>query len=186
MKHLLWIFLGFMALSCQDEQLVFETDALRVSLDARGNVASLANIATGIDYYPEKEKSSLLTLYENDTVIILPQSILFDQSQSILTLEYPNGSTAIVKFDNKSKYLRFELLSLEPRNSISCVGWGPFATTLDTYIGESVCVVRDEEFAIGMQALEVNTVEGLPTENMFDDSRVYSIVEPLPGQVLPD
>ena len=102
MKHLLWIFLGFMALSCQDVQLVFETDALRVSLDARGNVASLANIATGTDYYPEKEKSPLLTLYENDTVIILPQSILFDQSQSILTLEYPNGSTAIVKFDNKS------------------------------------------------------------------------------------
>ena len=186
MKHLLWIFLGFVALSCKNEQLVFETDSLKVSLDGNGNVASLESVATGIDYYPEKGKSPLLTLYENDTVVILPQSLSFDQKRSVLTLEYPNGSIAIVKFDNKGKYLRFELLSLEPRNNVSCVGWGPFATMLDKYIGESVCVVRDEEFAIGMQALEVNTVEGLPTENMFDDSRVYSIVEPLPGQVLPD
>jgi len=186
MKYLLWIFLGFVAVSCQNEQLVFETDAIKVSLDANGNVAGLASISNGNEYYPPEGKSPLLTLYENDKVIIKPQSVSFDQVQAILTLEYPNGSIAKVSFDNKGKYLRFELLSLEPRNNVSCVGWGPFATTLDKYIGESVCVVRDDEFTIGMQGLEVNTVEGLPTENMFDDSRVYSLVEPLPGQVLPD
>lgn len=186
MKQIIWIFLGFVALSCQNEQLVFETDTIKVSIDAHGNVAGLVSVANGKEYYPEKGKSPLLTLYENDTVIIKPQFVSFDQEKSILILEYPNGSIATIRFDNKEKYLRFELLSLEPRNNISCVGWGPFATTLDKYIGESVCVVRDDEFAIGMQGLEVNTVEGLPTENMFDDSRVYSIVEPLPGQILPD
>lgn len=186
MKHLLVIFLGFIALSCQNEQLVFETDSIRVSINANGFVAGLASISNGNEYYAPEGESPLLTLYENDTVIIKPQSVTFDPEQTILTLEYPNGSVANVKYDNKGKYLRFELLSLEPRNNVSCVGWGPFATTLDKYIGESVCVVRDDKFAIGMQALEVNTVEGLPTENMFDDSRVYSIIEPLPGQTLPD
>jgi hypothetical protein len=186
MKNILWIVLLLMLFSCSQEKLIFETDALKVSLDARGNVCSLTDIATEKEYYPRKEKSPLLTLYENDTVIISPKSIDYDQGQSLLLLSYPNGSKASIRFDNKGKYLRFELLSLEPRNKVSCVGWGPFATSLDKYIGETVCVVRDEVFAIGMQALEVNTVEGLPTENMFDDSRVYSLVEPLPGQVLPD
>ncbi len=186
MKNILWIVLLFLVFSCSKEKLTFETDALQVSLDAQGNVCGLMDIATGKEYYPQKQKSPLMTLYENDTVIIKPQSLDYDQEQSHLILKYPNGSTAIIKFANKGKYLRFELLSLEPRNKISCVGWGPYALSLDKYIGETVCVVRDEGFAIGMQALEVNTVEGLPTENMFDDSRVYSLVEPLPGQVLPD
>jgi hypothetical protein len=186
MKNILWLVLVIIAFSCSKEKLVFETDSLKVSLDTRGNVSSLQDLDTGKDYYPQKEKSPLMTLYENDTIILKPQSIDYDQEQSLLQLRYPNGSIASIKFDNKGKYLRFELLSLEPRDKITCVGWGPFATTLDTYIGETVCVVRDEVFAIGMQALEVNTVEGLPTENMFDDSRVYSLVEPLPGQAIPD
>ncbi len=186
MKNILWIVLTLVAISCSNEKLVFETDSLKVSLDAQGNVCSLIDIGTGKEYYPQKEKSPLLTLYENDTIIVKPQSVAYNEEQSLLILKYPNGSMARIKFDNKSKYFRFELLSLKPRNNVSCVGWGPYALSLDKYIGETVCVVRDEEFAIGMQALEVNTVEGLPTENMFDDSRVYSLVEPLPGQVLPD
>jgi len=181
-----WFLFVFLAISCSSEKLVFETDALQVSVDAQGNVCSLTDKASGTDYYPEKEKSPLLTLYENDTIIIRPASVVYDEEQSFLTLKYPNGSIARVKFDNKDKYLRFELISLEPRDNITCVGWGPYALSLDKYIGETVCVVRDEEFAIGMQGLEVNTVEGLPTENMFDNSRVYSVVEPLPGQELPD
>jgi hypothetical protein len=186
MKNIGWMVLLLMVFSCSNEKLVFETDTLRVSLDAQGNVCSLIDVGTGKEYYPKKEESPLLTLYENDTIIIKPRSVDYDPEQSVLILKYPNGSIASVKFDHKGKYLRFELLSLEPRNKVSCVGWGPFATTLDKYIGETVCVVRDEAYAIGMQALEVNTLEGLPTENMFDDSRVYALVEPLPGQVLPD
>lgn len=186
MKRIYMILLVLVAFSCSNKKLEFETDSLKVSIDSKGNVIGLIDIATGNDYHPKNVKSPLLKLYENDAIIIEPQSIEFDEIESLITLTYPNGSVANVKFENKGKYLRFELLSLEPRNKISCVGWGPFALTLDKYIGETVCVVRDEEFAIGMQALEVNTIEGLPTENILDDSRVYSLVEPLPGQVIPD
>jgi len=186
MKRIYLILLVFVTFSCSNEKLVFETDTLKVSIDSEGNITGLVDIATGTDYHPEGIKSPLLTLYENDTIIITPLSIDYDEVKSLITLTYPNGSVASVRFDNISKYLRFELFSLEPRNSVSCVGWGPYALTLEKYIGENICVVRDESFAIGMQGLEVNTIEGLPTENMLDNSRVYSIVEPLPGQVVPD
>lgn len=186
MKRIYLILLVFVTFSCNNEKLVFETDTLKVNIDSEGNITGLVDITTGADYHPEGIKSPLLTLYENDTIIITPLSIDYDEVKSLITLTYPNGSVASVGFDNKGKYLRFELLSLEPRNSVSCVGWGPYALTLEKYIGENICVVRDENFAIGMQGLEVNTIEGLPTENMLDKSRVYSIVEPLPGQVVPD
>lgn len=186
MKRIYLIVLAFIIFSCSNSKYQFETDALRVSIDSKGNLSGLTDTSTGKNYYPKGEKSPLLTLYENDTITIKPKSIEFDKAKSVLTLSYPNGSVADMKLDNKGKYLRFELLSLEPRNGVSCVGWGPYALTLDKYIGETVCVVRDEEFAIGMQALEINTITGIPSDSQFDENGGLQIIDPLPGQEVPD
>ena len=93
-----------------------------------------------------------------------------------------NGSTAIIKVDNKTDYFRFELLSVEPRNEIEGIVWGPYPTTINKKIGETICVVRDSLFAIGMQALDINTVEGL----LFGDDAGGCFIDPLPGQQVPD
>ena len=107
MKNVIWIVLVFVAFSCSNEKLVFETDVLKISFDAQGNVCSLIDIGSGKEYHPQKQKSPLLTLYENDTIIVKPKSMAYNEEQSLLILKYPNGSMAKIKFDNKKQIFSF-------------------------------------------------------------------------------
>jgi hypothetical protein len=45
---------------------------------------------------------------------------------------------------------------------VELVVWGPYATTISDTIGETVGVVRDSEFAVGIQALNIKTLGGYP------------------------
>src|SRR5690606_13775601 len=91
---------------------------------------------------------------------------------------------ATIRVQNKKQYLRLELLSLTPRNGTQVVVWGPYPTTIGDLIGETVGVVRDTAFAIGLQALNINTIEGIPDDG--DNAGGGSFIDPLPGQTLPD
>ncbi|MCL4484258.1 MAG: hypothetical protein M1445_16905, partial [Bacteroidetes bacterium] len=119
-----------------------------------------------------------------DSAYIEPSSFELNVPGKKIKLKYPNGSLAVIDVDNKGDYLRFELLSLEPRNGVEAVVWGPYPTTIDEKIGETVCVVRDQKFAIGLQALNINTIEGVPEGD--DNAGGGGVIEPLPGQLLPD
>ena len=49
---------------------------------------------------------------------------------------------------------------------VDLVVWGPFPTTINKSIGETVGVVRGEQFALGIQALNPKTLGGYPwTDN---------------------
>jgi len=61
-----------------------------------------------------------------------------------------------------SHFLKFELLSVTSDKDIEMVIWGPYPTTISKIIGETVGVVRGEEFAIGLQALNPKTLGGYP------------------------
>ena len=62
----------------------------------------------------------------------------------------------------KPTHLVFELTSLSQPDSVDLVLWGPFATTIDESIGETVGIARGPEFAIGLQALNIRTLGGYP------------------------
>ncbi|MBK6947042.1 MAG: hypothetical protein IPH16_02225 [Haliscomenobacter sp.] len=47
-----------------------------------------------------------------------------------------------------------------PEAAIDKVVWGPFATTIGETVGEIVGVVRNGQFALGIQSLNVKTVGG--------------------------
>ena len=55
------------------------------------------------------------------------------------------------------------MVDLQPTNRVELVLWGPYPTTIGDIIGEVVGVVRDPEFAIGIQALNAKTLGGYPT-----------------------
>ncbi len=178
---LLLPFLFFLLFSCNNERIVFETTHLKLGIDNNGFISRLEGIQSNTSYIPRGVKSPVLALYK-DPVYYEPVSAHFDYDKRELVLAYQNGSMATISVENKNDYLRFELLSVEPRNDLEAVVWGPYATTIDEKIGETICVVRDGQFAIGMQGLNIKTVEGLPHAN---NSGGY-VIEPLPGQQVPD
>src|SRR6185437_11698826 len=165
------------------EKVSFETSFAKIGLNSKGFINSLTDKKTNIDYFPRGQSSSLLSLYK-DSAYINPVSAKYNKARDEIVLHYPNGSEGVIRVNSKNDYIRFELLSLEPRNGVEAVVWGPYPTTISQSIGETVCVVRDSSFAIGLQALNINTIEGIP--NNGDDAGGGSFIDPLPGQKVPD
>ena len=60
----------------------------------------------------------------------------------------------------KPDYLRFELTKAVHPEKIDAVLWGPINTTIGQTIGEVVGVVRDADFAVGLQTLNTKTCGG--------------------------
>jgi len=165
------------------EKVSFETSFAKIGLNSKGFINSLTDKKTNIDYFPRGQSSPLLSLYK-DSAYINPVSAKYNKARDEIVLHYPNGSEGVIRVNSKNDYIRFELLSLEPRNGVEAVVWGPYPTTISQSIGETVCVVRDSSFAIGLQALNINTIEGIP--NNGDDAGGGSFIDPLPGQKVPD
>jgi hypothetical protein len=179
----LFTFLILGSVSCRQEKITFETQFLRLELNSKGSVVSITDKTKSVDYLPEEKEFPLLELYK-DSLYITPVSAEFNQQDSSLSLKYPNLSVANIKVRNNGSYLRLELLSVEPRNGVQAIVWGPFNTTIIDKIGETICVVRNSDFAFGLQALNINTIEGLPDGD--DNTGGGGVIEPLPGQQLPD
>ncbi len=108
----------------------------------------------------------------------------YQEQESRMILHFPDKMVAVVEVSAKSDYVRFELISLESRHDIQAIVWGPYPTTIQDKIGETICVVRNDEFSIGMQSLDINTIEGIPDDG--DDAGGGFFIDPLPGQQLPD
>lgn len=165
------------------DNINLETTSFKIGIDGKGYVTSFGDKVNQTEYMPAMKSAPLMALYK-DSVYFKPSSAKYNESQKTITLNYSNGSVAVVQVENKKDYIRLELVSLEPRNGIQAIVWGPYPTTINEKIGETVCVVRNQKFAIGMQALDLNTIEGLPDGD--DDAGGGYVIDPLPGQQLPD
>lgn len=173
------LFFCLQLLTAQDFHL--ESNSFRIGINKEGSIYSLVDKKSAIDYASGIKPSPLLSLFK-DGGYIYPVAVQYKGKKVLLT--FSNQSKAIVNVDNKGDYLRFQLESLTPRDNIEAVVWGPYKTTIQEKIGETVCVVRDSKFAIGMQALNINTIEGVPENG--DNAGGGSFIDPLPGQKLPD
>src|SRR5690348_14596967 len=184
MKGLILTVISFsLSLSITAQIVVFKTQYFNIGLDGKGNIYSLKDSKTNTEYFPHEHTSPLLSLFK-DSTYINPVSAVYNEGKHEIILQYSNASKGVIRVDNKKDYMRFELLSLEPRNGVQAVVWGPYGTTIRESIGETVCVVRDSSFAIGLQALNINTIEGIPGDG--DDAGGGSFIDPLPGQKVPD
>jgi hypothetical protein len=180
---LFFVLISLLSCSDNDKKIYQETTYLKIGINQKGDICNLIDKRMQVDYSPEGHPSPLLSLYK-DSAYIVPDRFEFDSSTHNIRLHFPNGSEATVKIDNRKDYLRFKLLSLIPRNGIEAIVWGPYSTTIKQSIGETVCLVRDSGFAIGLQALNINTIEGVPDDG--DDAGEGEVIDPLPGQHVPD
>ncbi|MBE0595209.1 MAG: hypothetical protein IH616_22705, partial [Gemmatimonadales bacterium] len=134
---------------------------LSVAVDARGRVVRLADASTGTDYRWDGVTSPLLSL-QIDGVLHPPRSFDWDAEDGTATLQYSGQASARVRVTPKATHLVLEVVAVDPRDRVELVVWGPYATTIADTIGETVGVVRNGEFAIGVQALNMKTLGGLP------------------------
>ena len=104
-----------------------------------------------------------------------------------MTLHYDAAAArAVVAVRTKPTHVTFELIGLQSAKHVELVLWGPYPIRIGDVIGEVVGVVRDREFAVGIQALNVKTLGGYPTQENDVESPVGTADDPGSYPGLPD
>ncbi len=159
---LCWMIIALSATVGVNAQVSFETNQFRLSLTKSGQLSELTRTSTNKNYLPAGEQSYLLRIKLQGKEL-LPLSIEWKKQRSELVLIYPaSNATATVKVKQQSGYISFTLQQLTVAKEVDWIQWGPFPTTIADTVGEVVGVVRDKDFAIGFQALNIKTLGGNP------------------------
>jgi len=154
---------------------VYQAGNLNIGFDQQGQLTTLTDTKNNIEYlYGNKDSKSIMAIKVKGE-IEYPSAFEIKEGKEVILLSYPkNEVQAEVKVTKKERYLTFELTSITKENDIELVLWGPFETNIKETIGETVGVVRNKDFSIGIQALNKRTLGGYPT-NEDDSTPSYDI-----------
>jgi len=159
-----WISI-FLISSCTHSKIEFKSDYFTVSIDSRGSIIGLSGTR---NYLSKTQEAPLLSLKSGDQ-IVAPDRVAWHEDRNLMILRYGSPDRfAEVIIHAKNTHITFELAHLEGFEAVEWVIWGPYPTTIGNIVGETVGVVRNDEFAIGIQSLNVKTLGGYPTNE--DDS----------------
>ena len=153
-------------------QIKLQTDKFILTISAAGQLSEMTDPATKKNYLATGENALLLKI-RVDNHWEEPAKAVFNVKSGMISLTYPLSKiTAEVKVVPQKSYLSFRLTKLSDRERVSAVVWGPFPMTIKQTIGEVVGIVREEKYAIGLQALNPKTLGGiLKNEGGSDGSR---------------
>jgi len=142
----------------------WRTESSTFGVDAHGSLCLLTRNQDGRSYLPEGQLAPLLSL-RMEGKMLAPETAVWNAETKRLTLQYGStGATAVIHLEVKPTHLVFEVLEAQPKERIELVLWGPYPTTIGDITGETVGVVRDKEFAFGLQALNAKTLGGYPAQ----------------------
>ncbi|NKB72852.1 MAG: hypothetical protein GKR89_37765 [Candidatus Latescibacteria bacterium] len=140
---------------------LLETRFFSVELDDTGRFNSLMNKSTDRQYLPTTAAAPLLTL-KIAGKDMPPRRLEWLVAERALRLHFAPEVTADISLAAKSTHIVFELSAVNSARPVELASWGPWPTTIGETIGETVGVVRDRDFAIGIQALNAKTLGGRP------------------------
>jgi hypothetical protein len=161
MKRLLLSLLLILFIYSVHAQVNLSTRQFRIELSKNGRLTGLTSIPADKNYVPQGVSNALLTV-KVDGKELEPVSLQWKAKPGLLTLSYPGNLEATIKVVQQQAYLTLELTQLTNAPAAEWIKWGPFPTTIADTIGEVVGVVRNKDFAIGIQALNVKTLGGSP------------------------
>ena len=142
--------------------LTLKTRAAAFSIDKTGALSAITGSAR--NYLASGQPSPLLSLRVGGQWHV-PNRATWHARGHALTLHYEGlGATAVVTLAEKPTHVTFELTQLRARNPVELILWGPYPIAIGDLVGEVVGVVRDAEFAVGIQALNTKTLGGYPSQ----------------------
>ncbi|MCE4565826.1 sugar phosphate isomerase/epimerase [Maribellus sp. CM-23] len=173
-KYIFHLIVLVLLASCSQKNLTLTNNNFQIEINSNGQIKSLCDRQKMTEYFPENQISYLLSLRADGT-IVHPDKLVWNEDNTSLHLTFKSINTvAQIKVEQKSTHTTFELLKIEGNSNPDLAIWGPFATTINKTVGECVGVVRNDDFAIGIQALNIKTLGGYPT-NEDDTEPAYDI-----------
>jgi len=157
------IFLCFclMGYSVSAQMAHYTTNYLQLSIDANGGLIHLSDKNGHSNYSVDSKRSALLSIMIKDSVLH-PEKVAFSNHDKIITVQFPNHIIAVVEAISNDAYIRFKLRSISKEEIINAVIWGPYETKSNKSVGETIGIVQNDSFTIGLQALTIKTLGGYP------------------------
>jgi len=151
---------------------VLETKDFRAAVDERGRVNSFFDRANSVEYLARDQQRALLRV-RVDGRFVSPSKMTWDGGKGSMRLVFEGvGVEAQVRAVAKPTHVVFELVGLTPNGKADVLEWGPLPTTIKDTVGEFVGVVRNKDYAIGLQGLNPKTLGGFfPNEEGRDTTR---------------
>jgi len=177
---------SFRVCAAADETLVsLRTRAATFQIAPDGALNGIVRGDTGRDYLAAGQPAPVLSVRVEGT-LRAPDRADWDGATRHLTLHFRDrGLRAVLRAETKTTHVVFELVDLRPSNTVEMVLWGPYPVAISHIVGEIVGVVRDPEFAVGLQALNAKTLGGYPaqendmaTSYTADDPGAYADLPP--------
>lgn len=160
--------------------VTWQTDGARFRLDDRGRLVGLARRSDGRSYLATNEVAPLLRLRVGGRWHE-PDRAEWEAATRTVTLGFGSaGVRGRVRVAENPTHLRLDLVALEGLDAgkaappVDVAMWGPYPTTVRGTVGEVVGVVRDGEFALGIQALNIKTLGGYPENEEGSADRPYA------------
>lgn len=147
-------------LSCSSEDFQMSTDSLSLAVNDHGNITSIKANLIDTEFLAANQKAPLLLIWKTDSILLSPISMSADGT--LLSLSYEDGIVVQIQVIEKKTHLSFEIVSATPQEKIPAVIWGPYPIDIGETVGEVVGVTRNQDFAIGLQALNLKTIGGFP------------------------
>ena len=159
------LFFALILSGCETKnELIFTSNNLEVGINQRGELTKLRAIIDNKDYIATQAVDNYLLSIKTKGIITFPSSCSFDEKEKVLILNYLESTViAEVKIIEKEDYITFELISMTNKEAIEYIIWGPIKTSIKEIIGATIGIVRDADFAIGIQSLNKRTLGGFPT-----------------------
>jgi len=154
------------------DETSFEMPGFTIRVDGTGHLSGLIDEGTGHDYLSNAQPAPLLQIGRNRS---LHRPSKMHVHHKLITLDFAS-CTVSIRAECGPSHLSFEVTEVDPPDGADLIVWGPFPPTIAECVGETVGVVRDSRFALGIQALNVKTLGGYP-ESDSDVMPMYSIFE---------
>lgn len=138
-------------------QHVFKTGSFLMEINPRSEVVQLVDLKNNKNYVPEGNPGYLVRVKSFGKDLVAKE---IKARKNLLLFSFEGGIVLQVKATENSGYLRFELTKAVAPEKIDAVLWGPLNTTIADTIGEIVGIVRNKDFAIGIQTLNPKTTGG--------------------------
>ena len=180
--------LARVAAQATEPMLTLPTETATFSIDSGGSIAAISRSDNGQNYLATGQAAPVLSIRTSGK-LSAPSEATWEADARRLTLRYKSaGVRVVLSVAAHPAYMVLQVVEIQPAEQVELVLWGPYPTTIGEIIGETVGVVRNREFAIGIQALNVKTLGGYPKdendaegESSGDDQGSYP---DLPAEVL--
>lgn len=147
----------FASLNLAAKDVVLKTKELSVTIDEKGYYSAIQVVQT--DILKSRNTYPLVSALYKD-MVVTPKSMSVNGSQ--LKLKMEDGGNIVLKYSQSDISLKLEVVSVS--NQYEVLLYGPVMTNINDVVGDVVGVVQGKGVAFGIQALNIKTNAGIPTD----------------------